>query len=669
MGARSALLHAWSSWRGRARRSSRGNPSVRRSIGIYVLLLGLPLLVLLPLLLYSGSLLYLFADQAREGNARELEAASHALAAVVRRELDNTMEVLELVATDAALADPGEGPGDLQRTRELMASVVASDFGIRRLALLDARGRIVAMHPEENRAGDAVGLGPHVSRAFETAKPQLSPLTTSALDPHLGITAVQPVVRGQGVPYTVVARLDPVHLAGVLSLQVGERDAVATVTDAQHRIIARSREMGRFFGLRGSEASIRALLAAEGQGVRRFETLDGNEFLWAWSSTPEGWTVMLGIPARGVDGALQQSVLRLGAAGLALLLLGIGATVLLARRLARSVDRMASNVPRVMRGQHPPYTPSGIRQLDALYLALESASAQVAQALAARDRALEAERNARRLADDDNRAKDVFIATLSHELRNPLAPVRSAAHILKLPGASDVARARAAAVVERQVATMARLLDDLLDLSRIRNGRIDLERQRVALRSVVESAIEIARPLIDARSHAFSCHLPGTDVVLDADPLRLAQVFSNLLTNAAKYTEPGGRIDVLAHVRGDRVHVHVCDSGIGLEAGELEQVFQMFTQVPGHRAHSQGGLGIGLWLVRALVELHGGWVHAESRGPAKGSEFVVELPIAPSMPQAPSDAPGSIVSPPGGGAAPAAAVSALPSGSAHGASR
>ncbi|TFZ04893.1 sensor histidine kinase [Ramlibacter rhizophilus] len=604
----------------------------RRSVGIYVLLLLLPLLVLVPVILYSGSLLYLLGEQARESTERELQAANKALAAVVQRELDRTIEMLSLISSSPAPSTEV----DLERMRQLMTDVVRADVGILNLAVIDAQGRVMAEVPERLERERRVPLGVHKQRAFETGQPQISELRSSELDGRLAIGINQPVNRDGQVPWIVSARLDATHLAQIMKVQVGERDAVATVLDPMHRIMARTRDMDQFFGMRASQESLAAMGKAESQ-VSRFRTLDGNEYLWAWSTTPVGWSVLLGIPSYSVDAALSQSVERLVAAGLVLLLLSLAMTVLLARRIAHSVNTMAGNASRLLRGEHPPYRLSGIRQLDALYQALQLASEQVNHALADRDRALAAERAAREAAVEDNRAKDVFIATLSHELRNPLAPVRSAALILKAPNASEAARNRAAHVIDRQVAAMARLLDDLLDLSRIRSGRIALVRQRVSLRSVLESSIEIARPLIDSRGHDFSCTLPGEDLLLDADPLRMAQVFSNLLTNAAKYTDPGGRIVVWAERRRGEVLVHVMDNGIGLSGDELEQVFQMFTQVRGPMDRSQGGLGIGLWLVRGLVALHGGWVKAESAGPGRGSEFVVGLPVATAMLEAVSE--------------------------------
>ena len=225
-----------------------------------------------------------------------------------------------------------------------------------------------------------------------------------------------------------------------------------------------------------------------------------------------------------------------------------------------------------------------------------------------------------------DRRKDEFLATLAHELRNPLAPIRNAAAILQKKGHDEKLRAWGTAIIERQMQGMARLLDDLLDVSRVTRGKLTLQLQEVSLASVVENAVEVARPALDARRHELTIMLPPHDVRLFADSLRLAQVVANLLTNAAKYTQPGGHIALGAHVTEDNVLISVRDSGSGIAPEWLEQIFDIFAQVQHSGTGSEAGLGIGLALVRGLVELHGGTVRATSAGLGHGSEFVVTLP-------------------------------------------
>jgi PAS domain S-box-containing protein len=243
----------------------------------------------------------------------------------------------------------------------------------------------------------------------------------------------------------------------------------------------------------------------------------------------------------------------------------------------------------------------------------------------------------RRQALDDLRAadqrKDEFLATLAHELRNPLAPLRNCLHILRAREGDDAQMRKLHGMMERQVANMVRLVDDLMEVSRITRGDIELRRQRVTLREVLEGAVETSRPLIEQAGHRFHFDLTAEPLPLDADPMRLAQVFTNLLNNAAKYTPSGGEITLRATRDGGVAEVLVRDNGIGLPAEMLTQVFDMFTQSEHGRAHSQGGLGIGLTLVRSLVEQHGGTVEARSGGVGEGSDFVVRLPLVPAKVQ------------------------------------
>jgi signal transduction histidine kinase/DNA-binding response OmpR family regulator len=228
--------------------------------------------------------------------------------------------------------------------------------------------------------------------------------------------------------------------------------------------------------------------------------------------------------------------------------------------------------------------------------------------------------------------KNEFLAMLAHELRNPLAPIRNAVAILRADEVGERQQAWAVDVVERQVRHMVRLVDDLLDVSRITRGKIQLRPQRVSLAEVVFAAIETSRPLIESLEHQLAVDLPEQEVTLMGDPARLTQVFANLLNNAAKYTEPGGRIGMSARCEGAQAVVCISDSGIGIRPESLASIFELFAQADRTLERTQGGLGVGLTLVRRLVELHGGSVEAQSDGPGQGSQFIVRLPLADAAP-------------------------------------
>jgi signal transduction histidine kinase/ActR/RegA family two-component response regulator len=248
------------------------------------------------------------------------------------------------------------------------------------------------------------------------------------------------------------------------------------------------------------------------------------------------------------------------------------------------------------------------------------------------ERTQQALRRSEEALRDADRRKDEFLATLAHELRNPLAPVRNAVEFLRAKGTAASELRWAHDVIDRQVLTMARLLDDLLDVSRIALDKPELRRGLVELAEVIDAAVETSLPLVGQAHQELTVTLPPDPIHLEADPVRLAQVFGNLLNNAAKYTDVGGKISLAAEQDGNEVRVTVSDTGIGIAPELLPHIFEIFSQAKSPTGRSQGGLGIGLSLVKGLVELHGGSVTAHSDGPGRGSTFTVRLPVARRVP-------------------------------------
>lgn len=232
-----------------------------------------------------------------------------------------------------------------------------------------------------------------------------------------------------------------------------------------------------------------------------------------------------------------------------------------------------------------------------------------------------------------DRRKDEFLATLAHELRNPLAPLRNSIHLLQLTAAEDDRIATMCEIMERQVNHLVRLVDDLMEISRITRGKIELRKDSVELAAVVRSAVETSRPILDESGVQLSLGLPKNTVVMNGDFIRLSQVFANLLNNAAKYTDSGGHVHFTAKCEESDVVISVRDTGIGIPPEVLPNIFDMFMQVDRSTSRSRGGLGIGLTLVRSLVDLHGGSIRARSDGVGHGSEFVVRLPLAQAQPR------------------------------------
>ena len=267
------------------------------------------------------------------------------------------------------------------------------------------------------------------------------------------------------------------------------------------------------------------------------------------------------------------------------------------------------------------------RELEALNVSLQQANAELERANAA----LQGEVTVRSRAEDAlrqaDRHKDEFLAMLAHELRNPLAPIRNAVHLMRMKALQDPQMCLARDVIERQLSQLTRLVDDLLDVSRITRGKINLTRQPLKVSELIARAVETVEPIIQGRSQVLTVELPEQPPVVDGDCMRLTQAIANVLGNAAKYTDTGGSIVLQVCARARDVEIRVRDTGIGIPAEVLPKIFDLFTQLDQRMERPQSGLGIGLALVRRLVEMHGGSVSAHSEGPGRGSEFVICLPL------------------------------------------
>ena len=371
-----------------------------------------------------------------------------------------------------------------------------------------------------------------------------------------------------------------------------------------------------------------------GQGVNRYRK-EGRDFIVAISPLPgTPYLFAAEFPVAAVLAPARTLVRDFIAIGAVLVGLGLVVGGWASARVTKPLTELTQAAEAITAGNRPGAAAGRAggdelvrlqRAFQAMTDSVRHAREELERQVQDRTRALEdlqASEEALRVAD---RRKDDFLAMLAHELRNPLAPIRNAVHLFKLKNPSDPDLAWGRDVIDRQVVQMSRLLDDLLDVSRISHNRLELRLQRVDLTSVLTSAIETSRPLIDGAGHELTVVVPSEPLHLDADPVRLAQVFSNLLNNSARYTTRSGHIRVSAEQRNGEVLVSVADDGVGITPEALPHVFDMFTKV---RPSLDGGLGVGLSLARGLVGLHGGRLFAESDGPGRGSRFTVRLPLA-----------------------------------------
>lgn len=573
----------------------------------------LPAVAVLPLLAFAGVLMYLLAQQGSATAQQAFVDSNRSLARVVQSELDRATQDLR------RLASADSSPGGAQQ-RDHLAQALAAEEGPFSAVVMVEGDRVSVL------AGHAMASASH-----SRVEPSHGPTITDLLNPQgtgAGVVEVRVPVPG-GAARSLVGHLDLRRLSRILARHAGER-SFATVLDSRRVIIARSTDFDRYFGQLPSVQTQEAV-AAQRDGQGRFRTRDGRDLFWAWSTLPDtGWAVFLGTSARQIDAAFRESLITLLAGTAVALALGSFAAWSVGRRIVRAADDMAQQAPGLVSGRSPVYRRSGLRQIDELYRAMAAAGQQLNDAHRQRDEALVAEQAARERSDRDNRKKDVFIATLSHELRNPLAPIASTAKALLSGSLAPADVRQAATVIDRQASSLSHLLDDLLDVSRITTGRIQLDVRPTSVLGVAEAAAEAARPLLDQRSHQLTLDVQPASLAVIGDTLRLVQVLSNLLNNAAKYTPPGGHVQVTARPHGDaQVQISVIDDGIGIPPDALLRVFGIFEQLDGANPQSGGGLGIGLSLVKGIVELHGGSVSAASEGPGRGSRFDLLLPRAP----------------------------------------
>ena len=517
------------------------------------------------------------------------------------------------------------------------------------------RGDLKAFHSEANRVLSThrdwttfTLARPNGQRLLDAANPPGTPLLGPVVDRpsfdraiESGLPVVGSLARGPrgnfAIPLRMAVRgadgnfhyvltivLKPESFGDVLRAQRLPEGWVVNLIDAGGLTIARLPPMPP-----GTPATapFRDSIARSPQGWFRGRTLEGRDVYTPYvTSGLSGWVLGIGMPAHSVDAAAWQSLWLVLAMVLIATALAAGLAVLVGWRIARPIAALATAADASGRGERagfPRQTP--IAELDSLAAALGRAAAATRE----REDLVQREKSALQAAD---RAKDEFLAMLSHELRNPLAALTTAAHVLKIAKPDEEAAAKARAVVERQTRHMARLVGDLLDISRVAMGKVQLERERFNLAEVIGNVVGVWRA--SGRLERHEVALDAADAWVDADRARIEQILSNLLDNAVKFTPAGRRIDVSVRAEGESVVLRVADQGEGLAAGMSERMFDLFVQGERGLDRSAGGLGIGLALVKRLTELHGGSVSAQSAGPGRGTTFTVRLPAV----QAPADA-------------------------------
>ena len=463
-----------------------------------------------------------------------------------------------------------------------------------------------------------------VRDVVDTRRPAVGPLMAGR-GPQLGFPIRVPVERDGRLLYVLTAVVEPDALAPLVRSPLPQSEEwTRAIVDPSFRIAARSLGAERYVGepvSAAGQARIRNPPAAPFEGT----SLEGEQLYTAMRRTAFGWTTTVSVPVAVLDGPVRSSIVATLAGAAVLGLGGLFSVLIVSRRVSRDFAAARDAAAALAAGQMPLRSPAAVAEAVDLQDSLQRGAQLLRDRERERDEQLDRAIAAQGQAEEANRTKDEFLAVLGHELRNPLAPALTALELMRLRGATTMERERA--VLERQISHMTRLVDDLLDVSRLTRGKVDLVLRRFELRAATDRAVDMARPLVERHGHTLDVAVPDRGLPLDADEDRIVQVMVNLLTNAAKYTPPGGHITLTTQVVDRFVEIACTDSGPGIEAELLPRIFEPFAQGPRSLARQQGGLGLGLTLARKLTDLHGGDIRYEAVEP-HGSRFIVRLPLA-----------------------------------------
>jgi signal transduction histidine kinase/ActR/RegA family two-component response regulator len=578
-----------------------------------LLLVGLAILPLVALTVTTGIRERQHAMSGAEANLLRLTRLA---AANEAQSLEGARQILRDLTSVPAIIGPPDG------CDELLASIMAKNDDFVNFGLIDLHGNVICSAVPRNATVNLADRS-HFQRAIAERRFIAGNYVFGRVVRKHTVNLTYPVMHGNTVSGVLFAAIDLSNLDRFVADIKLPAGSLLWTLDGEGTVISRRPALADWVGRKMTGAA--ALLAATRTAPAMLTDADGVERLYA--SAPVGknglseYSVLIGVPRDAIlaDAIHGQWLAMIGLSItvlMAALAAWFGGNVLVLRRLrmlAETADLIASGSLSTRTG-----ISYGKEEISQLARSLD----EMAQALEAKERERDAAQ-ARLVAADQR--KDEFLAMLAHELRNPLAPISAGAQLLQRAQAQDPTVARTAAIIVRQVAHMTRLVDDLLDVSRVTRGLVKLEREQVDLRTVVADAIEQIAPLAARKQQRLEAQLPDDVCLVDGDRKRLVQICGNVINNAAKYTPEGGRIVVALTVEAAKVRLTVSDNGIGMPPELVDRVFELFAQGQRDSDRSQGGLGLGLALVKTLVLLHGGTVCAQSSGPGLGSRFIIEL--------------------------------------------
>jgi signal transduction histidine kinase/ActR/RegA family two-component response regulator len=571
----------------------------------------LVLAVLVPMVVFSTIVIVAFGRQQRAAVRDGAVETARALMNAIDESLSGSVSKLQALATARSLDRGDLGEFDVEVKR-----VLASQPDWLTIVLLSPDGRQVvnALRP----LGQApVGLPDRGS--FETVlvtlKPVIGDLTFGPVTRQYDLPVRVPVLRRGMLVYVLTAVIKPASLVPVLARQRIPGDWVGSVFDRKRNIVARTKNIELFLG-RPVSPEFEALLGeGRSEGWAVTHTLEGVEVGTAYARSPvSGWGIGLGIPVSALSAPLRRSLLTVAIGGIVVVVLAVLAAIGVGRRITSPIVALAGAARGFgEQGRLDAGRPAGVTEVEEVRRAFIEAAALVQR------RAAEAEAA--------NRTKDEFLTVLSHELRTPLNAVYGWARMLQAGQVDEATTARALEVIVRQSNAQVQLIDDLLDVSRIQVGKMRLDLRQVALPAVIEGALDAVRPAATAKGIRLQPVIDPMVGRITGDPQRLQQVVWNLLMNSVKFTPKGGRVQVYLQRVNSQVEIVVSDDGQGIPGDVLPFVFEPFRQGDSSSTRAHSGLGLGLALVKDLVELHGGTVTARSDGPGQGATFVVALPL------------------------------------------
>jgi signal transduction histidine kinase/ActR/RegA family two-component response regulator len=578
---------------------------------------------LVPVVIMSGVGLYALARQQRTQAERIGLELARALATAVDAELRSSVSVLQSLATTVEI-----DPKNLTAFRQEVQPVLETQPTWAALFLADPSGhRLVDTRFPLDATLPTVFETASFERVVRTRAATVGGLARGA-DGVMLFAVRAPVLRAGRVEYVLTALVKPDGILNVITRQRVPRDWIISIFDANGLRVARSRSHAETLGGRASESLQTLMATSADEGVGQTTDLEGGRNYASFSRLGDyGWTVAPGIAAGFVEGVTYRSLAIYGSGILLSVVLGLLGTMAVARSVNRPMEALRGMAKAMGRREPAPSISTPIQEIHDVADALIAAARERTSAETEREHLLRREQDARATAEAASRAKDEFLAVLSHELRTPLNAVYGWARLLQSGQVRDQEATRAIDAIVRNANAQVQLIDDLLDVSRVISGKMRLEVQPVDLRAVIESALDGVRPAAESKGIRIQTVLDPTAPIA-GDPNRLQQVVWNLLMNAVKFTPKGGRVQIHLQRVNSHVEIVVSDTGQGIAPHILPSIFDRFTQADSSSTRAHSGLGLGLALVKHLVELHGGSVTARSPGEGAGATFVVALPLS-----------------------------------------